>query len=98
MPDSDVHSSYRDHLAAPDDRASQEMRRFVADDVTLNGRPGTRDAVDTGTPVEEWHGMAPTGASSEIVEDAIHRVSDGRSVEMAALHDTADAARQVSAR
>lgn len=54
-------------------------------------------AVNTGTPVKEWLGVAPTGASFEIVEYAIYKVSNGRFVQMTNLHDSADARRQLTA-
>lgn len=41
--------------------------------------------------------MAPTGAAFKIVEYAIRRISDGRFVEMTALHDAEDAKRQLDA-
>ncbi len=53
--------------------------------------------VNTGTPVKEWLGIAPTGASFEIVEYAIYKVSDGRFVQMNNLHDSADVHRQLTA-
>jgi predicted ester cyclase len=52
--------------------------------------------VNTGTPVKEWLGVQPTGASFEIVEYAIYQVRDGRFVHMAALHDAARLRRQLS--
>jgi predicted ester cyclase len=33
---------------------------------------------DTGTPVGEWNGLAPTGATVSIAETAFYRVEDGR--------------------
>jgi hypothetical protein len=52
--------------------------------------------VNTGTPVKEWLGVAPTGASFEIVEYAIYRVGNGRFVQMTNLHDSAEARRQLT--
>ncbi|WP_199439351.1 ester cyclase [Umezawaea beigongshangensis] len=52
--------------------------------------------INTGTPVEEWLGEAPTGASFEIVEHAIYQVRDGRFVHMTALHDAAELRRQLA--
>jgi predicted ester cyclase len=43
--------------------------------------------VNTGTPVKEWLGAAPSGASIEIVEFAIYTVRDGRFRHMTAMHD-----------
>ena len=53
--------------------------------------------VNTGTPVKEWLGVAPTGASFEIVEYAIYQVGAGRFVAMNNLHDSADVRRQLTA-
>jgi predicted ester cyclase len=53
--------------------------------------------VNTGTPAKEWLGVAPTGASFEIVEFAIYQVRDGRFVHMSALHDAETMKRQLGA-
>jgi predicted ester cyclase len=53
--------------------------------------------VNTGTPVKEWLGVAPTGASFEVVEFAIYKVSNRRFVQMTNLHDSADVRRQLTA-
>lgn len=52
--------------------------------------------VNTGAPVREWLGVAPTGASFEIVEFAIYQVRDGRFVHMTALHDAGELRRQLA--
>ncbi|GAA2278895.1 hypothetical protein GCM10010415_54020 [Streptomyces atrovirens] len=54
-------------------------------------------AVNTGTPVKEWLGVPPSGASFEIVEYAIYKVENGRFVQMTALHDSSDLLRQLAA-
>lgn len=54
-------------------------------------------AINTGTPVKEWLGVPPSGASFEIVEYAIYRIKDGRFVHMTNLHDTAEMFRQLTA-
>jgi predicted ester cyclase len=54
-------------------------------------------AINTGTPVREWLGVPPSGASFEIVEFAIYRVTGGRFTEMTALHDSAGLLRQLTA-
>ncbi|MGC5029915.1 ester cyclase [Micromonospora sp. DT229] len=54
-------------------------------------------AINTGTPVKEWLGVAPSGASFEIVEYAIYEVSNGRFAQMTALHDSAELLRQLTA-
>jgi predicted ester cyclase len=52
--------------------------------------------VNTGTPVKEWLGVAPTGASFEITEYAIYQVHNGRFVHMTALHDAGELLRQLT--
>jgi predicted ester cyclase len=54
-------------------------------------------ALNTGTPVKEWLGVAPTGTSFTTVEYAIYQVSDGRFVQMTNLHDSAEIRRQLAA-
>jgi steroid delta-isomerase-like uncharacterized protein len=54
-------------------------------------------AINTGTPVKEWLGVPPSGASFEIVEYAIYTVGDGRFVKMTNLHDSAQLIRQLTA-
>jgi predicted ester cyclase len=51
--------------------------------------------LNSGTPVKEWNGLAPTGASFEVAEHAIYRVAEGRFVEMMNLHDSEEVARQL---
>ena len=53
-------------------------------------------AINTGTPVKEWLGVPPSGASFEIVEHAIYKVGNGRFVQMTALHDSAEMRRQLT--
>ncbi len=126
----DLRDWYLRYVAALDAHELHRMDEFIADEVVLNGEPGTRDdvvadmrrsidavpdlhwevaellfdrgriavrAVNTGTPVKEWLGVAPTGASFEIVEYAIYEVRDGRFVRMTNLHDSADVRRQLTA-
>ncbi|MCP2264599.1 ester cyclase [Promicromonospora thailandica] len=52
--------------------------------------------INTGTPVQEWLGVTPTGASFEIVEYAIYQVRDGRFSTMSALHDAEVLRRQLA--
>ncbi|MEU8798243.1 ester cyclase [Spirillospora sp. NPDC048819] len=54
-------------------------------------------AVNTGTPMKEWLGVPPSGASFEITEYAIYKVGNGRFVQMTALHDSSDLLRQLAA-
>ncbi|XKK38637.1 ester cyclase [Nocardiopsis sp. ARC36] len=68
-----------------------EVREFLVD----GDRAAVR-AINTGTPVREWLGAAPTGASFEIVEYAIYEIRDGRFAQMTALHDASDLERQLA--
>jgi predicted ester cyclase len=128
--DIDLRNWYLRYIATLDAHELDKMDEFIADEVMLNGEPGTRDNViadmkhiidavpdfhwevrellfdrdriaarvlNTGTPVKEWLGVSPTGASFEIVEYAIYKVSNGRFVQMTNLHDSADARRQLTA-
>ncbi|MGC9382445.1 ester cyclase [Streptomyces sp. MH13] len=130
MTDSGLKDWYLRYVAALNAHEFDGMDEFIADDVVLNGEPGTRDdvitvqkhdieavpdlrwevkellfdrdriavrAVNTGTPVKEWLGVPPSGASFEITEYAIYKVSDGRFVQMTALHDSSDLLRQLAA-
>ena len=54
-------------------------------------------AINTGTPAKEWLGVPPSGASFEIVEYAIYKISNGRFVQMTNLHDSAEMLRQLTA-
>ncbi|RAO33982.1 hypothetical protein PSN13_02849 [Micromonospora saelicesensis] len=127
---SDMRYWYLRYVATLDAHELDRMDDFIADEVMLNGEPGTRDdvladmrsiisavpdmhwevqellfdrdriaarVVNTGTPVKEWLGVAPTGKSFEIVEYAIYKVRDGRFVQMTNLHDSADVRRQLTA-
>ncbi|MDF6045431.1 ester cyclase [Streptomyces sp. JH14] len=130
MTDPALKEWYLRYVAALNAHELDGLDEFIADDVALNGDPGTRDdviavlkheidavpdlhwevkellfdrdriavrATNTGTPVKEWLGVPPSGASFEIVEYAIYRVSDGRFVQMTSLHDSADMLRQLAA-
>ncbi|MFG1609117.1 ester cyclase [Actinoplanes sp. NPDC049265] len=54
-------------------------------------------AINTGTPVKEWLGVPPSGATFKIVEYAIYTVADGRFVKMTNLHDSSELVRQLTA-
>ena len=69
-----------------------EPREIAVDGDRLAAR-----LTNTGTPAKEWLGVAPTGASFEIVEYAIYQVRDGRFVHMTALHDAETLRRQLGA-
>ncbi|MFE9889288.1 ester cyclase [Streptomyces scopuliridis] len=53
--------------------------------------------INTGTPVKEWLGVPPSGASFEIVEYVIYKVGNGRFAEMTNLHDSTELRRQLTA-
>ncbi|AYG78335.1 hypothetical protein DWB77_00442 [Streptomyces hundungensis] len=61
--------------------------RWELKELLLDGDRLAAQLVNTGTPVKEWLGVTPTGASFEIVEYAIYQVRNGRFVHMTALHD-----------
>ncbi|MGY5049865.1 ester cyclase [Streptomyces sp. 900105755] len=69
-----------------------ELRETAVDGDRLAAR-----LTNTGTPATEWLGVAPTGASFEIVEYAIYQVRHGRFVHMTALHDAETLRRQLGA-
>nr|WP_314221570.1 ester cyclase [Streptomyces sp. DSM 40713] len=69
-----------------------EPREIAVDGDRLAAR-----LTNTGTPAKEWLGVAPTGASFEIVEYAIYQVRHGRFVHMTALHDAETLRRQLGA-
>ncbi|GIG87794.1 ester cyclase [Plantactinospora endophytica] len=56
-------------------------------ELAINGDRLAARLLNTGTPVKEWLGAAPTGKSIEIVEYAIYRIRDGKFLHMSALHD-----------
>ncbi|MET9552320.1 ester cyclase [Streptomyces sp. NPDC006645] len=79
----------RDVDAVPD--LHWELKELLFDGDRLAAR-----LVNTGTPVEGWLGVPPTGASFEITEYAIYQVRDGRFVHMTALHDAGELLRQLA--
>ncbi|MFF9089918.1 ester cyclase [Streptomyces sp. NPDC014991] len=68
-----------------------ELEELLSDGDRLAAR-----LVNAGTPVKEWLGVAPTGASFTIVEYAISQVRNGRFVHMTALHDAGELLRQLT--
>ena len=71
--------------------------RWNVQEIAVDGDRLAARLINTGTPAKDWLGVAPTGASFEIVEYAIYRVRDGRFVHMTALHDAETLKRQLSA-
>ncbi|MTD53099.1 ester cyclase [Amycolatopsis pithecellobii] len=68
-----------------------ELKELLFDGDRLAAR-----LINTGTPVKEWLGVPPSGASFEIVEFAIYQVRNGRFVHMTALHDAGELLRQLT--
>ncbi|MFD2357326.1 ester cyclase [Nonomuraea ferruginea] len=68
-----------------------EIQELVADGDRVAAR-----LVDTGTPVKEWNGLAPTGASVSFAETAFYRVEDGRFKSMWYLMDADTVRRQLA--
>jgi predicted ester cyclase len=68
-----------------------EVKELAVDGDRLAAR-----LVDTGTPATEWLGIAPTGASFEIVEYAVYQVRDGRFVQMTSVFDADTLRRQLA--
>ena len=72
--------------------------RWELKDLLFDGDRLAARLVNTGTPVKEWLGVAPDGASFEIDEYALYQVRDGRFVHMTALHDAGELRRQLTDR
>lgn len=62
-------------------------------DLVIEGDRIAARLVDTGTPIAQWNGLAPTGASVEFAETAFYQVENGRFKFMWYLMD-ADAVRR----
>jgi predicted ester cyclase len=87
----DMVAQLRGHtLAVPD--FSWDLQDLVVGD----GRIAAR-LVDRGTPVSEWNGLAPTGASVEFAETAFYEVVDGRFATMWFLMDVDTVKQQLAA-
>jgi predicted ester cyclase len=69
--------------------------RWEVQNILVDGDRLGVSLVNTGTPVKDWNGIAPTGASFLVAEHAIYRVIDGRFAEMMNVHDSAEVARQL---
>ncbi|MET8092223.1 ester cyclase [Micromonospora sp. NPDC005220] len=52
--------------------------------------------IDTGTPIAQWNGLAPTGASVKFAETAFYEVQDGRFKNMWYLMDADTVRRQLA--
>jgi len=65
-------------------------------DLSVDGDHLAARLVNTGTPVAEWLGVAPSGASFEIQELAVYRIRDGRFAHMTNVHDSEALRRQLA--
>ncbi|MEV5980911.1 ester cyclase [Streptomyces sp. NPDC052114] len=66
-------------------------------DVAIDGDRVAARLFNWGTPVKEWFGVPPTGATVEYAEYAFHKVRDGRFCEMNYLIDAQAVQRQLAA-
>ena len=87
-----------DYAAAIDSnlRVVPDFHWEVADILTSDDTVAVR-LTDTGTPVGEWLGIAPTGKSFRIGEYAWYRFRDGKIAEMWFVLDAPLAATQLAA-
>lgn len=83
----DVVAALRGHVAAVPDFL------WEVQDLVVDGDRVAARLIDTGTPVLEWNGLAPTGASVSFTETAFYQVEDGRFKVMWYMMDV-DALRQ----
>ncbi|MEV7329372.1 ester cyclase [Micromonospora sp. NPDC093244] len=65
-------------------------------DLVVEGDRVAARLIDTGTPVQEWNGLAATGASVSFVETAFYQVEDGKFKVMSYLMDTDTVRRQLA--
>lgn len=65
-------------------------------DLSVDGDHLAARLVNTGTPVREWLGVTPSGASFEIQEFAVYQVRDGRFAHMTNVHDSDALRRQLA--
>ena len=70
---------------------------WQVEDLVVEGGHIAARLTDTGTPVREWNGLAPTGASVSFTETAFYEVRDGRFAGMLYLMDTDAVRRQLAA-
>jgi len=77
----DMVAEFRRHTDAVPD-LSWEIQELLVEGTHVAAR-----LVDTGTPVAEWNGLAPTGATVTFAETAFYEVVDGRFKHMWYLMD-----------
>jgi len=88
----DYVAAIRGHLDAVPDLA------WHLEDLVLDGDRVAVRIIDTGTPLAEWLGLAPTGASVKFTEYAFYRFRDGRFDQMWYLLDAQTIAGQLGSR
>ncbi|MEV4522685.1 ester cyclase [Micromonospora tulbaghiae] len=86
----DMVAEFYKHVEAVPD-LHWEIQDLVVEGDTIAAR-----LVDTGTPVKEWNGLAPTGKSVSFTETAFYRVRDGKFKFMSYLMDTDSVRRQLA--
>ena len=85
----DILAVQRDEVGSvPDLR--WELTNLIVDGDRLGAQ-----LINTGTPVKQFVGARPTGASFEVVEYAVYQVVDGRFKHMAAIHDAEEVNKQL---
>jgi len=71
--------------------------QWEVQELIVNGNRLAVRAVNRGTPIRDWLGVAPNGEPFEIIEYALYQVRDGRFVQMSNLHDAEALKRQMGA-
>ncbi len=67
------------------------------EDLLVDGGRIAARTLDTGTPVAEWNGLAPNGASISVAETAFYEVVEGRFARMWYLMDVDSLRAQLAA-
>ncbi|MFD6566614.1 ester cyclase [Micromonospora profundi] len=65
-------------------------------DLVVEGDRVAARLIDTGTPVQEWNGLTPTGKSVRFAETAFYRIEDGKFKDMWYLMDADTVRRQLA--
>ncbi len=86
----DMVAEFRRHTDAVPDMA-WEIKELVVEGDRVAAR-----LHDTGTPVGEWNGIAPNGATVSFAETAFYQVEDGRFKHMWYLMDVDSLRRQLT--
>lgn len=86
----DMVAEFRRHTDAVPDLA------WEIQDLVIEGDRIAARLLDTGTPVAEWNGLAPTGAAVSFFETAFYQVRDGRFATMWYLMDADTLRRQLA--